>query len=162
MSISAGKLILSDSILEQVSLKFNAVRDQLLNLLGPEVDIHHIGATSVPGLLTKGGLDILIRVEPGSFESAAKALDKSYLRNTRSIRTRDFTAYIIDGDDLDIGIQLAAKGGAFDFFSSFQEKLSRSQTLRTQYNDLKRAAWPSGPDEYRNAKTRFIRSVLES
>jgi poly(3-hydroxybutyrate) depolymerase len=31
-----------------------------------------------------------VRVEPGSFESAARVLDKTYLRNTGSIRAHDF------------------------------------------------------------------------
>jgi GrpB-like predicted nucleotidyltransferase (UPF0157 family) len=56
---------------------------------------------------------------------------------------------------------LAAKGSEFDFFLSFQEKLSKSQTLRDQYNDLKRATWLEEPDEYRKAKARFIGAVLE-
>ncbi|WP_414531517.1 GrpB family protein [Rhodopseudomonas sp. G2_2311] len=44
---------------------FAAVKQQLIAVLPNTSELLHIGATSVPGCLTKGDLDIVIRVERG-------------------------------------------------------------------------------------------------
>jgi GrpB-like predicted nucleotidyltransferase (UPF0157 family) len=41
---------------------FDATSEQLTALLPPSSEVLHIGATSVPGALTGGDLDIVVRV----------------------------------------------------------------------------------------------------
>ncbi len=45
-----------------------------LRVLLPEAELDHIGATAVPGALTKGDLDILVRVSPPAFPAAVEVL----------------------------------------------------------------------------------------
>ena len=57
---------------------------------GPRVpsgsDIRHIGATSIPGALTKGDLAIAARVGPADLAVAQALLDKSDAQNLKSVR----------------------------------------------------------------------------
>jgi uncharacterized protein len=41
----------------------------------PEAEIEHIGATSVPGALTKGDVDLLVSVPAERFGAAVAALE---------------------------------------------------------------------------------------
>ena len=56
---------------------FAEIQEKLTVLL-PFADIQHIGATAVLGLLTKGDLDINVRVQSNTFDSAVDALKKLF------------------------------------------------------------------------------------
>lgn len=51
----------SEEFLEEANKVFDEQKDRLKKLL-PEADIQHIGSTSIPGSVTKGDLDINVRV----------------------------------------------------------------------------------------------------
>ena len=57
-----------------------------LTKLVPGADIRHIGSTAVPGCLTKGDVDIVVRVKKQRFFIADEALAGSFQRNPGSIR----------------------------------------------------------------------------
>jgi GrpB-like predicted nucleotidyltransferase (UPF0157 family) len=44
----------------------------------PEAEIEHVGSTSIPGALTKGDVDLLVRVEDGAFATASATLGELY------------------------------------------------------------------------------------
>lgn len=44
---------------------FRMVASELAAVLPSSAEVLHIGATAVPGCLTKGDLDIAVRVRPG-------------------------------------------------------------------------------------------------
>ncbi len=71
---------------------FDAVSRTLAAILLPAADIRHIGATAVPGCLTKGDLDIVVRVSDEAFKEADAALASNYVSNEGSIRTNSFSA----------------------------------------------------------------------
>jgi GrpB-like predicted nucleotidyltransferase (UPF0157 family) len=52
---------------------FEEHRRRVLELL-PEVQVVHVGATSIPGALTKGDVDLLVRVDAARFAAAVAAL----------------------------------------------------------------------------------------
>jgi len=49
-----------------------------IRVLVPSATVEHVGATAVPGLLTKGDLDLLVRVPPGEVDAAIEALQLRY------------------------------------------------------------------------------------
>ena len=52
-------------------------RRQVLRVL-PDAEVEHVGATAVPGALTKGDLDVLVRVPASRFAQSVAALGDLY------------------------------------------------------------------------------------
>ena len=134
--------------------------EALRPLLPETAEIHHVGATAVPGCLTKGDLDIVVRVTPEKFAVSDQALALRYARNTGSVRTHDFCAFETPDSEPPLGIQLTAKGGDHDFFHLFVERLRAEPDLLKRYNALKRRFEGQPMEVYRKAKSDFIRAVL--
>lgn len=49
-----------------------------------------IGATALPGCLTKGDLNVVVRVTQNDLDVANSTLDDRFARNVGSIRTNEF------------------------------------------------------------------------
>src|SRR5690606_26589608 len=92
----AKKLVLaSDCVAAGLAAEslFAVVATELASLLPPTAEILHVGATAVPGCLTKGDLDILVRVEREEFPTSEAVLAKRFVRNRGSVRTGEFAAF---------------------------------------------------------------------
>jgi GrpB-like predicted nucleotidyltransferase (UPF0157 family) len=138
---------------------FVEVRRSLQNIL-PSSDIRHVGATVIPNCLTKGDLDIVVRVAAIDFASANDILSKAFKRNEGSVSTDDFAAFQDANTSPHLGIQLTTMGGPFDVFHIFAEALRSDPTLVAAYNDLKRRFVGRPMSDYRMAKDRFVAEVL--
>jgi GrpB-like predicted nucleotidyltransferase (UPF0157 family) len=141
---------------------FNATREQLTALLPPSSEVLHIGATSVPGCLTKGDLDIVVRVARADFAAAETALARRFARNEGSIRNADFAAFEDAGRSPHLGVQLTVKGGALDVFHLFSDALRNRPDLVQRYNRLKLDFHDKPMASYREAKDAFVAEVLAS
>lgn len=153
------KLVDSRKAREKAERLYDEVRRRIAGLL-PRADIRHIGATSVAGCLTKGDLDLVVRVPADDFEDADRALSRLYLRNDGSVRTVAFSAFEDASRDPHLGVQLVALNGPHDFFHQFAEALKRSPDLLRAYNDLKRAYDGHDMTTYRRAKDAFVEEAL--
>ena len=132
----------------------------LRGLLPASADIRHIGATAVPGCLTKGDLDIVVRVEAADFSAADTAIATLLARNTGSTHTTTFSAFEDGGTTPHLGVQLVVAGAPEDCFHTFAETLRRDCDLLARYNDLKRRHDGHPMDVYRAAKDGFIAQAL--
>ncbi len=139
---------------------YDTIRPQLAAMLPEGADIRHVGATAVPGCLTKGDLDIVVRVEPRLFQAADAALSARYARNTGSTRSETFSAFADEQQRPHLGIQLVAIGSELDVFHSFAEALASSPQLLEQYNAMKRAHQGAEMAVYRAVKSQFVENVL--
>ena len=128
--------------------------------LPASAEIEHVGATAIPGCLTKGDLDICIRVAATEFEAADSILGRNFQRNLGSVRSGAFSAFMDDDRIPPLGVQLVAKGSDLDFFVEFRNRLRESDTLLTSYNDLKRRYEGRDMEEYRSAKADFISRAI--
>ncbi len=147
----------SASLAETAEREAAAIIPELRQRLPAGVEILHVGATSVSGCLTKGDLDLVVRVDAPDFQAARDALDSAYCKNLGSPRDDTFASYAIEGRSLPVGIQLVVRGSALDDFHSFWERLRASPQLKDEYNALKRQ-WDGGDmEQYRAAKSDFIR-----
>jgi GrpB-like predicted nucleotidyltransferase (UPF0157 family) len=131
-----------------------------LQHLLPHADIQHIGSTAIPGRLTKGDVDLVVRVAPARFAESEQLLAAHYARNEGSDRTPDFAAFKDDNAELPLGIQLAAISGSCDDFVRFRNLLRARPSLAYQYDAIKRQFNGRGMDEYRAAKGEFVERVL--
>lgn len=139
---------------------FERISSELRALLPSSADIRHIGATAVAGCLTKGDLDIVVRVGADDFIVADAALAARFARNLGSKRTASFSSFEDAETSPHLGVQLTVAGGEDDDFHLFVEALKRDPELVAQYNALKRQFDGQPMDVYRAAKGAFVTTVL--
>lgn len=141
---------------------FEHIAAELRRMLPASADIRHIGATAVPGCLTKGDLDIVVRVPVEDFGEADLALAARFARNIGSKRTDGFSSFEDGAASPHLGIQLTVVGGEDDDFHLFAEALRREPELVAQYNALKQAFVGQPMQVYRDAKSAFVTDVLRA
>ena len=141
---------------------FSEVVFELGRLLPRSADIRHVGATAVSGCLTKGDLDIVVRIKPDEFAEAESVLAARYARNTGSFQTDTFASFEDGKRSPHLGIQLAVMDGPEDFFHLFADALRSDPGLIDKYNALKRTFQGKPMDEYRQAKGTFVAMVLSA
>jgi GrpB-like predicted nucleotidyltransferase (UPF0157 family) len=137
---------------------FEALKAQLQTILSIGADIQHVGATAIPGCLTKNDLDLCVRVKPEDFPACDAALAMRFQRNSGSDRTESFSAFHAKN----AGIQLVAIGSPLDVFTAFRDLMASKPHLLEQYNQLKSKWHGQSMTEYRNAKDMFIQNALSS
>lgn len=126
----------------------------------PDAQIEHVGSSSVPGLLSKGDLDIYIGVEQSKHAESVRTLSAAgYTIKEDTLRTDQLC--MLDTDVDGVALQVVARGSDFErVFLSFNEKLRNSETLRDRYNQLKLEHTGCAEEEYRERKSCFIKEVL--
>jgi len=143
------------------------VREVLAQVAGrihsllPEAEVVHIGATSIPGSLTKGDIDIMVRVLPSEFPGAVRELQTAFPVNQPQNWNDNFASF---GDDtsykLPLGVQLVAKDSESDFFLYLRDHFIRHPEALEAYNQLKKNHADNGPEAYRSAKHIFLSDIL--
>lgn len=139
---------------------FEGMKRTLIEMLPSSAEVLHVGATAIPGCLTKGDLDIVVRVDQSEFERAEDILATHFDRNAGSVRTQEFSAFEDLVRALHVGIQLVARDGSFDFFHRFVDALRANPDLVRRYNALKLAFDGKSMVDYRKAKDAFIAEAL--
>ncbi len=124
----------------------------------PYADIQHIGGTSVPGLLTKGDVDINVRVSKEQFIDVVAALKKGYEINQPENWSGSYASFKDDSKNL--GVQVTVIGSDKDFFVSHRDALRHDPKLVVLLNELKSAFEGKSMDEYRAAKGAFLEAHI--
>ena len=145
---------------ERVGSAFARHRQRLARLL-PYADAQHIGSTAVLGSLTKGDLDIQLRVTAERFARADAILASHYERNVASAHSPTFSSFKDDSDDPPLGLQLTVAGGPDDFFCQLRDYLIAHPEANERYNNLKRRFEGALMTDYRIAKSDFLEVLLE-
>lgn len=128
----------------------------------PKADVQHVGSTAIPNSLTKGDLDIQVRVVLEDFEYAVQALSELYSLNDGSSRTDSFRAFMDDATDPQLGVQLTVINSEFDFFWKFREVLLKNENYRLKYDELKKDYDGKDMDDYREAKNGFFEWLMRT
>lgn len=154
------RLVRNEDIQEHVKALLNQVLPRLA-ALAPRADVHHIGATAIPGALTKGDVDVFVRVAREDFADTVAALGSKFEIRQRENWTPDFASF---GEDqrygLPLGVQVAVRGGTADFLIYLRDHLrDRPEELR-RYNELKQAHAARGARGYWEAKDVFLTEIL--
>jgi GrpB-like predicted nucleotidyltransferase (UPF0157 family) len=146
---------------EQAEKTFLEQKKKILRLL-PEADVQHVGSTAIPNSLTKGDLDIQVRVPAEMFTAAVEKLSTLYEINEGSVQTDYFRAFQDDTFDLPLGVQLTVMDSKLDVFWKFREVLLANDAYRAEYNELKKAYEGKSMEAYREAKQRFFARLMET
>ncbi|CCN38650.1 conserved hypothetical protein [Vibrio nigripulchritudo SO65] len=126
----------------------------------PDAVIEHVGASSIPGTISKGDLDIFVGVEPQRLEKAVEILGSlGFQEKADTLRTSELCMLETTAKE-DVAIQVVAKGSAFEFFLHFRDKLRSDVSLVKQYNELKVSCEGESQKVYRAKKSAFIERVL--
>ena len=124
--------------------------------------LQHIGSTAIPNSLTKGDLDIQVRIPAELFTVAVNKLSKIYDTNDGSHRSATFAAFKDDALDPPLGVQLTVIGGEEDFFSKLRDFFKVHDNYRLEYDNLKKQFEGKSMEEYREAKSKFIENLMET
>lgn len=99
------------------------------------LDIQHVGATAVPGLLTKGDLDLVVRVAPEAFEEVVHALEsvfpRGYEENWQEGQSASFALPPLrELEGVEGTVQVVSSGGPYDIFISVRDLMRRYGGIR--------------------------------
>lgn len=144
----------------QVERLLASLRPRLRRLL-PVADIEHIGATAIAGALTKGDVDVCVRVAPAEFRAAADTLAAHFAIKQPENWTADFASFGDDtGFQLPVGVQLVARESEADQFVFLREYFIANPAALADYNRLKLRHAADGPEAYWQAKNALFAKIL--
>ena len=145
----------ASAVFRLAETRFDLVR-RILERRVPGAEILHVGSTAVPGTLTKGDLDVAVRVDAHRFAAAAETLSRVAPPNPGSTSDDTFRAFACDAAEPPTGIQLVVRGTRLDRFHRWRDRLRSDGALRERYDALKRAHDGGPTAAYRRAKAAFI------
>lgn len=156
------KFLKASGYQDKVSSIFNSLEAELLGIC-PGLSIEHVGSTSIPNAISKGDLDVLVRVSPTLFnETLEKIKAIGFKQKENTLRTNELCMLVTGKFNYDVAIQLIVEGSEFEKFVTFRDMLRANSDLVREYNDLKLSSEDLTEDEYRLKKSKWIIGVLKS
>jgi len=137
---------------------FESYKEKIIGAI-PYSEVEHVGASSYPGVETKGDLDIQIRVEKEDFQNTVSILSEIFTSRYHDLWTDEFALFGDPVQEIKIDIMLTAKESAYDSFYKFRDAMIDNPPLRKRYIDLKKKYPDFLSDEYRIAKDIFFREA---
>ena len=154
MNIVRFKLI--DEFIDKAIEQFEAQKNRILALM-PSADVQHIGSTAIPGSVTKGDLDINVRVPKEDFKETVAALKKLYQINQPKNWKSDFASF--KNEPLNLGVQVTIIGSQADDFVRLRDILIDHPELLKEFNEMKQKFEGKGMDDYRKEKAEFFEKL---
>ena len=142
---------------------FEEQKKRILEKL-PFVEVEHIGGTPIHGLLTKGDLDVNVRVSKDNFGKAVKILEGIYEINQPDNWTDTYASFKDDKNlEINFGVQLTVVSSAEDYFIKQRDVLLQNPELVKELNHIKESCEVKGEsmDEYRKRKSEFFEMLLK-
>jgi GrpB-like predicted nucleotidyltransferase (UPF0157 family) len=141
-------------VIEQARAILAAERARLAGLLG-EHELILLGGSSVPGALTKGDVDLHLRVPPADFDRAVAALRGVHLVVHPEIWQDTLATFAVEAA-LPTGIAVTPAGSEHDVrFTRGWHRLATDPALVAAYNAMKLRYWGRG-EEYERQKSAFF------
>ena len=125
-----------------------------------DVEVHHIGATSLPFGHTKGDVDVNVRVDEAQFPIVVAALGERFAIAQPENWSPTFASFSAAGYMLPLGIQVTVIGSDNDFLLALRDRMRADPALLRQYDGLKVAAASKGADAYWKAKNEMLQALL--
>ncbi|MBM4366711.1 MAG: DUF2277 family protein [Deltaproteobacteria bacterium] len=141
---------------------FVATVAELSPLVPAGAEWHHVGATAIPGSLTKGDLDICVRVSASDFVAALDGLRSRLSDNAGSDRSDTYQSLNDDARSPPLGVQLVVRGGPEDFFLRLRDAVRADPAIVEELNAIRRRFEGGSMHEYRLAKGAVYERLLNS
>jgi len=156
------QLFTADAYQAPLAARFEALALALREWV-PEGRLEHIGSSAVPGAVSKGDLDVCLIVAAAAHaDTVARLLAQGYTEQRDTLRTPELCMLNAPQQAPEHAVQVVAAGSKFENFLRFRDALRADPALVEQYNLVKRRSVGLGEHGYREAKSRFIVSVLEA
>ena len=141
---------------------YEKIAEEVRQLL-PNARVEHIGASSIPGAVSKGDLDVFVGVDAERVEKAVKELEKNgYRVKSNTLRNESLCMLEIDSFEYPVALQVVANGSQFEMFLKFRDALRDSEVLLKEYNQMKELCEGMSENYYKSHKSEFIENVLAS
>jgi GrpB-like predicted nucleotidyltransferase (UPF0157 family) len=131
----------------------------------PEADVRHIGGTAVSGALTKGDLDIQVRVPQRRFRDAVGRLRGIYEASHSDLWGDEFATFVSPSGSLpeETSISVVVIGSSFDRNGSHVwSRLGSEADLLEKYNAIKMRHAGKAWSGYEAEKDAFFAEVSNS
>jgi GrpB-like predicted nucleotidyltransferase (UPF0157 family)/GNAT superfamily N-acetyltransferase len=162
LSFDMGAVPIELRPVEDLASDIDAVLTDLrreLAVVAPGVEVEHIGATSMPDGLTKGDVDVNLRVDRERFDHVVAALSTRFDIAQPQNWTSNFASFSDTRRGVPVGIQVTVEGSDDDFIVELRDRLRADPNLRHEYDEIKRANAGAGRDAYWRAKDEFLRRL---
>jgi GrpB-like predicted nucleotidyltransferase (UPF0157 family) len=131
-----------------------------LDRLVPGSPVEHVGATALPSGLTKGDVDVNVRLPADRFADAVDTLKRNYAVAQPQNWTATYASFVDESKVLPVGIQVNVIGSRDDFLVPLRDLMARDPALRARYDQVKQRAAALGPQRYWEAKNAFLQELL--
>jgi GrpB-like predicted nucleotidyltransferase (UPF0157 family)/ribosomal protein S18 acetylase RimI-like enzyme len=131
---------------------------QRLRTLVPFAHIEHVGSTALPDGLTKGDLDVQVRVRLEDYDRACHVLASELEPNPGGF-VEQGKSFKDDTSDPPLGVHVTVIGGPSDIQHRQRDYLARRPHLRAEYDAVKRTFEGGDMSAYREAKDAFFTRV---
>jgi len=128
----------------------------------PSVDVQHVGSTAIPNSLTKGDLDIQVRVKKEDFTKTVKELLKLYKKDTENRCTKTYVSFKKYNGEILIGIQVTVINSKEDDFSKLRDILLSNPKYQKELDSLKKKYNGKTMSEYRRVKAKFFNRLKQT
>jgi GrpB-like predicted nucleotidyltransferase (UPF0157 family) len=126
----------------------------------PRAELALTGSTSLPGMLTRGDVDLHLRVRPEDFKRAVRVLGLTDTPVHGEIWTSGFATFETSRHELPTGIAVTAIGDEHDtLFRRTWARLASDPELVDAYNAVKLRHEGADDAAYLAAKRRFLDSL---
>ena len=143
----------------KASALFDRVRARL-TMLVPGATIEHVGSTALPdGCLTKGDLDVQVRVRAEDYDAACAKLAAAFESNPGGF-TQYGKSFKDDSSEPPLGVHVTVIDGASDIQHRQRDLLVADPSLRDEYDSIKRAFDGGDMTAYREAKDAFFSRLI--
>lgn len=140
---------------------FEEQKVKIMQLL-PYAGVQHIGSTSIPNSVTKGDLDLVIRVPREEFKHAAEELKSIYDINQPENWSDTFASFKDEKNlGIDFGVQLVVKDSKSDDFVTLRDILLENPELVEELNTIKMKYDGKSMEDYRKEKADFFQKLRE-
>lgn len=157
-AVEVSDLVWSDGLLDEARQTRDEVAASLTEL-GVPGELVLTGATSVPGALTKGDIDLHLRVTAAEFGDAVARLTRVYAVGSPHSWADTLAVFDVPRARA-TGLAVTPVGSEHDVhFRSAWLALGRHPALLDEYNAIKREA--TGTNAYEQRKSKFFTSISE-
>ncbi len=154
----ALEFVPSEHVLPRANAALRRERRRLASL-APESELVLTGASSLPGALTRGDIDLHLRVPPAAWTATVAALSDAYRVVSPEIWSSTLATFAAPDDDL-VGIAATPMGSEHDMrFRAAWQRLASDPAALAAYNELKRSHAAGDVGEYLAAKGAFFETL---
>jgi uncharacterized protein len=157
--VRVDELLWSDGLSGEASRTRDAVACALRSL-GVVGELVLTGGASVPGALTKGDIDLHLRVQPGAFSEVIARLRAAYPVGSPQSWAATLAVFDVPAPR-PTGLAVTPVGSEHDRrFCLTWQALRRDPALLARYNELKSAT--VGTDDYEHRKSAFFSAIVDA